>query len=147
MNYEINYETLAILPISATKSKVIEANCEYTIPYSTYDIMENSCTYFGSTLEGRLKGSKNILGSVYKAPIMVEESRDIIFFPTMSPSLPENSWISLNNIINYKQGKKNTVIYFKNNKKLEIDVPFLSIENQVLRSTRLESVYRKRKTN
>ena len=34
---------------------------------------EFSCKYFGSSFEGRILGSKNILGSVYKAPIIVEE--------------------------------------------------------------------------
>ena len=145
MNYEINSETLAILPISEEKSKVIELNNEYTIPNSAYSIMENSCNYFGSSLEGRLQGSKNMLGSIYKAPIIVEESRNIIFFPTMSAVLPENSWISLNHILKYEKVNNKTVIYFGNNKKIEVDIPYLSIENQILRSTRLESIYKKRK--
>lgn len=145
MIYEINPETLAILPISETKSKVVELNNEYLVDFSPYEIMEHSCNYFGSSLQGRFEGSKNMLGSIYKAPILVEDSRNLIFFPTMSPTLENNSWISLNNIKEYTQEDLKTYIYFDNNKKIEIDIPYLSVENQVLRASRLNSIYNKRK--
>lgn len=145
MNYEINNETLAIIPLDEHKSKVIEVNDEYVIPNSVSNIMENSCNYFGSSLKGRLEGTKSMLGSIYKAPIVVEESRNIIFFPTMSPELLSNSWISLNHILKYEKSMLGTVIYFPNNKKINVNVPYLSIENQILRSSRLESIYKKRK--
>lgn len=145
MNYEINKETLAIIPIEETKSKVVELNSEYIVNTTPYKIMENSCMYFGSSIKGRLDGSKGILGSVYKPPILVEESRNIVFFPTMSPQLANNCWISLNNIKDYKNDGFSTIINFDNNKQIKLDIPFLSIENQILRATRLQSIYRKRK--
>ncbi len=145
MNYEINVETLAILPIDSTTSKVLELNNEYLVNNSVNEILKNSCSYFGSSFSGRVEGSKNMLGSVYKVPIIVEESKSIIFFPTMSPTLPENVWISLNNILKYVQENTKTIIYFGNNKKLEINVPYLSIENQIIKSTMLESIAKRRK--
>lgn len=145
MDYEINDETLAILPISSEKCKVIEKENEYVIDVSPYQVMEHSCEYFGSSLQGRFNGSKNMLGSIYKSPVVVEESRDIIFFPTMSPFLEENSWISLKNIIKYEKTKFSTIIYFDNNKKIELNVPYLTVENQILRATRLWSIYNQRK--
>lgn len=145
MKYEINSETLAILPVDNAKSKVIEKNNEYEIDYTPYKVMEHSCNYFGSSLQGRLEGTKSILGSIYKPPVLVEESKDIIFFPTMSPNLEKNSWISLNNIREIANEDYKTIIYFDNGKKVELDIPYLSIENQVLRATRLSSIYNKRK--
>lgn len=147
MEYEVNSETLAIIPITDNQSKVVELNNEYIINNSPYKVMENSCNYFGCSLQGRFDGTKSILGSIYKAPVIVEDSRDIIFFPTISPNLPDNCWISLNNIKKYQQEDFKTVIYFDNNKKIELDVPLLSIENQVLRATRLGAVCKKRKSN
>jgi Genetic competence transcription factor len=147
MNYEINRDTLAILPYNFDKSIVLEKDNEYVLDYTPYQIMENSCQYFGSSLEGRLKGTKNMLGSVYKAPILIEETRKIIFFPTSSPVIEENSWISLNNIVSYEQKGKQTLINFKNNKNVLVDIPYLSIENQVFRATRLESILRQRLEN
>lgn len=145
MNYEINKETLAIIPNGCTNSKVIEMENEYDIDFTPYEVMKHSCMYFGSSLEGRLDGTKNMLGSIYKSPIMVEESKNIIFFPTKSPNLDSNVWISLNNIKNYEKNGSNTKIYFKNNQQIDVDIPFLSFENQVLRATRLESIFRHRK--
>ena len=145
MNYEINEETLAILPVDGTKSKIIELNQEYIIDDNPYQVMEHSCEYFGSSLNGRLVGSKNMLGSIYKVPVLVEESRNLIFFPTQSPILEDNSWISLNKIVNYKKVDDKTMITFKNDKNLIVDIPFLSIQNQIYRATRLESVLRNRK--
>ena len=148
MNYEINSDTLAIIPSSNCSSKVIEVEDEYNIQNSTYKIMEHSCEYFGSSLDGRLNGTKNMLGSIYKSPILVEESRNIIFFPTKSPTQDDNVWVSLNNIDTYeKNNDNNTIVYFKNNKQLLLDIPFLSFQNQVLRATRLESIFRQRKFN
>ncbi len=147
MDYEINQDTLAIIPKSYNSSKILEIDNEYDIDLNPYSVMEHSCEYFGSSLEGRINGSKNMLGSIYKSPVLVEESRNIIFFPTKSPNLESNVWISLNNIDHYEKCENNTKIYFKNNKELVIDIPILSFENQVLRATKLESVFRKRKFN
>lgn len=144
MDYEINESTLAVIPY-LNKTKVIETDNEYVIDQSPYKILEYSCEYFGSSLSGRLKGTKNMLGSIYKAPIIIEESKEIIFFPTSSPTGYENMWISLKNIINYQKDGNKTVINFVNNKKLTVDVPYFSIDNQILRASRLESILSKRK--
>lgn len=144
IEYEINEETLAILSIDDNKSKIIEKDCEYIINLSTNKIMENSCEYFGSSLLGRQKGTKKLVGITHKAPIVVEESRKIIFFPTVSPRLKTCSWISLNNIHEYYKISHGSSIKFNNNKVLNISIPYTILDNQILRATRLESVLRKR---
>ena len=147
VNYEINSETLAILPFEDNKTKIIEANNEYIIESTPYQVMEHSCSYFGSSLKGRLEGAKHMLGSIYKAPVLVEETRDIVFFPTISPNLEDNSWISLNNLKKCEKSDYKTLISFDNDKKIEIDIPYLSIENQILRASRLQTISKKRKFN
>lgn len=147
MNYEINKDTLAILPINNDKSFIIEKNNEYIVDSKPYEVMEHSCEYFGSSLDGRLRGSKNMLGTIYKAPILVEETRNIIFFPTVSPLLVNNVWISSNNIEKYEKLGEKTKIYFKDGKDIIVDIPYLSFENQILRSSRLESIIRNRKNH
>lgn len=145
MKYEINNETLALMPLSNNLTKVIELNNDYIIKKSIMDIIKNSCSYFGSSFEGRLNGSKNMLGSIYKAPIIVEETNNIIFFPTTSPKGKNNIWISLNNILSYEKKRNKTVIYFKNNKKIELNIPYFTITNQIVRSTLLGSISKNRK--
>lgn len=147
MNYEINDETLAIIPFKDSSSKVLEYDMQCVIDYSPYEVMEYSCEYFGSSIDGRMYSAKKILGSVYKTPLLVDGYRDIIFFPTKSPNSKDNIWISLNNIKSYMKVDENeTLILFKNGTKLTIELPYYSINNQVLRATRLSSVLKERRS-
>ncbi len=142
--YEINEETLALIPIK-NKTKVYELNENFVVNKSVKEIMEESCEYFGSSLLGRQKGTTNLIGVTHKAPIIVEETKELIFFPTTSPRLEKCSWISLNNLNTHYRNKDKIVIEFQNNQKIELDVSYGIIDNQILRATRLESVLRQRK--
>lgn len=102
-SYEINGNTLAIIPLTKNTSKVIEAEQEIIVEKGSTEIIDESCRYFGSSYNGRFEGTKEILGVSYKSPIIVEESREIIFFPTTSPRISDCHWISLNNIDDYKK--------------------------------------------
>lgn len=143
--YEINSGTLAVLPVDENNSKVMEEECEYIVKQSATKIIDNSCKFFGSSLRGRSEGTKNLIGGNYKLPIIIEESRDIIFFPTSSPRLDECVWISLNNLVDYQKNNNSSIVKFKNGTLLDIDISIFSLENQVLRASRLENVLRKRK--
>lgn len=145
--YEINLETLAIVPFKEDKSKVYESDKVFIVNKSVNKIMDSSCEYFGSSLNGRQKGTSKLIGITHKVPIIVEESRKIIFFPTISPRLKNCSWISLNNIDNIKKIDKGSSIIFNNNKILNISIPYSIIDNQILRASRLESVLNKRIEN
>ena len=98
-DYEINAQTLAIIPLKEGKSKVIEVNNSFIINKTPIKIIDNSCKFFGSSYEGRFSGTKNLTGITHKSPIIVEESRKMIFFPTKSPRLDSCIWISFNNIL------------------------------------------------
>jgi competence protein ComK len=143
-NYEINNDTLALIPINASSTKIIEKNDDYIISNSVYNIMENSCEYFGSSYDGRKIGSKKILGSTYKTPIVVEETKQLIFFPTESPLNDECCWISLNNIENYSADDNLTKILFFNQRELFVHMRYQNFNNQVLRATRLLTIMKKR---
>ena len=144
-SYEINKYTIALIPLSASETKVIEEEKVYIIEKNSTDIINDSCKYFGSSLAGRKEGTKNLLGVSYKAPIIIEESRSIIFFPTSSPRFENCTWISLNHINDYLNKEGNGLVKFKNGTTIELTTSYGSLENQVLRATRLESVLRRRK--
>lgn len=146
-NYEINTATLAIIPIDEFTSKVLEDSTEYIVNKSTIEIIEESCKYFGSSYRGRYEGTKNLIGMNYKLPIIIEESRNIIFFPTTSPKLQECFWISLNKISDYLKENECSYINFKNGLKMKLNISLFALENQILRASRLESVLRNRKMN
>ena len=146
-DYEISKDTLMVMPIGEKKSKVIEKNCSFVINQTPNHIMDDSCKYYGSSINGRQKGTADLTGISYKAPIIVQEEGNIIFFPTTSPRLKKCCWISLNNIESYYYDfeKKICVIIFDNLEKIELDVSFCVLNNQILKSHRLESILNKRK--
>lgn len=144
MKYEINDETIAIIPINSSKTKVIELTKEYVIPQSTFEIMEENCEYYGSTYDGRIKAAQKILNFSYKLPLLVEESEKIIFFPTKSSSSKDCCWINHNFVKKREKSGKNTKVLFKNGKEEEFNISKLSFENQLLRAGMLDAMITKR---
>lgn len=148
MNYEISKGTLAILPNTNNSSLVYEDDERFLIDTTPFKIMEESCKYFGSTFQGRLEGSKEILGAEYKVPIVIEDSNNIIVFPTTSPVSSDCGWIVLNRIKNFHKIESNrTKIVFDNEKEIIVPVSYRTIENQVSRAARLDMIIRNRILN
>jgi len=145
MSYEVNSSTLALIPLNNFETKVIEMDNTFNIKKSVFEIIKESCEYFGSTYLGRHEGTKKLIGISHKAPIIIEESKSIIYFPTTSPRLEKCIWFSLNNIKKYYNINGKTEILFNNNKSIKINISYGSFDNQFLRATKLESVLRKRK--
>ena len=146
--YEFSKGTLAIVPNDEKTSLVYEDNERYIVDNNPFHIMEDSCRYFGSSYEGRKVGAKTILGAEYKVPIIIEDSSNLIVFPTTSPHSADCSWISLKRIQNiYKIDAYNTKIVFDNQKEIIVPCSFRSIENQISRASRLDLVLRNRKNS
>ncbi len=146
--YEFSKGTLAIVPNEGDTSLVLEDNNKYVIQEKPFKIMEESCKYFGSSYEGRKEGSKSILGAEYKVPIVIEDSSNLIAFPTTSPYADDCIWISLKRVYNiYKIDNYNTKVIFDNNEEIIIPCSFRSIENQMSRASRLDLVLNNRKNS
>ena len=144
-SYEINKDTYAIVTIDKGVTKVLEKNDEYFINKNSYEVMEDSCAYYGSSCEGRVKGTKTILGSNYKVPIIIEETNEIIFFPTEAATSANCIWLSLNNIKSYEKCNGFTKVTFNSGKDLIVKMTISSFETQLLRANRLGSIVRKRR--
>ena len=146
LNYEINDETLAVMSFDEDKARIIESDDDYVVNEIPYSIMENSCKYFGSSFEGRVLGSKDILGSIYKTPIIVEESKDLIFFSTEALSSPSVAWISYKRIKNVEKYGRKTRVIFDNDESVVVNCPYFSIKNQIFRCNMLETISKNRKS-
>ena len=140
MKYEISKGTLAIVPN--------EDNERYIIDQKPYQIMEESCKYFGSTYKGRKDSAKSMLGAEYKVPIIVEDTNNLIVFPTTSPTSDDCVWISLKRVKNIeKVDPFNTRVIFDNDREIIVPSSFRSVENQLSRASRLDVIIRKRLKN
>ena len=144
INYEINEDTYAVISESIGKTKIIEKDYDITIDDDAYKVMDDSCKYYGSSYVGRIEAAKSILNCSYKLPILVEESSVLIFFPTKSSLSDDCCWININSISNIEKVDNKSLITFKNGKKMLFDISKLSIENQIYRSSKLESTIFKR---
>ncbi|MBQ3510840.1 MAG: competence protein ComK [Bacilli bacterium] len=147
MKYEISRGTLAIVPNEKENSVVYEDEERYIVDDKPFKIMEDSCKYFGSTYEGRKESAKDILGAEYKVPIVVEDTENLVIFPTTSPYSDECVWISLKRLKKFeKVDSFNTKIIFDNNKEIIVPCSYRTIENQISRASRLDYILRMRKS-
>lgn len=144
MPYIINKNTQALIPMG-NHTKILEKNKMIIIKDIPVNIVAANCILNGSTLEGRQNGSGSLLGSNYKPPIVINNSKEIILIPTHSSRNKSCVWINLSEIAYYRKNINNqTTIEFLNKHKIEINVSFNIFDKQVLRATRLESAIRGR---
>ncbi len=143
--YEINEGTYAICSNDRLGSTILEEEGTYEILENPSHVIDYGCNYFGSTYKGRREGAIHILNSRYKVPIVIEDSQNMIFFPTGNKDDYECSWIALNKIKNYAPSGRKTKVEFINGEILTFDISFRSFQNQVLRASRLDSILMNRK--
>ena len=128
--YYNNFNTVMI----NTDGKII-INCNFI-----RSLLNKSCIFYGSSLNGRLKGSKDLLKCRYKLPIIISESNRLIFFP-----VNKYFWINFNMIESFEKKENHTIITFKNGYKRSIFVSYRVVNNQMLKCSRLWLEYLERK--
>ncbi len=140
-DYIISSETVVMMSVSNSCCKVFELEKEFLVNLSLEKILDNSCKYFGSSLEGRKESSKYHLKYDYKLPIIVDESRNILVFPTKSYKSINNYLIFINNIIDYEKTDDGIIVLGSNGKKYYIEESYGIFENQYLKSQKLLNKY------
>ena len=144
-SYEINKDTVALIPKDDKKTIVYEVDKSFIVDKRPLEIVEESCEYFGSSFEGRQVGTSKLIGYTHKVPVIIEESFDLIFFPTLSPKNNECSWLAYSHIFKPDKFKDKTIVELKNGKKILVDVSTSIIDNQLYRCSRLKDVLQLRK--
>ena len=134
---EISSKTCALSFKNENMSSFLEGTEEYNVEMPWQELINYNCEYYGSSFEGRVKGAQQSLGMKYKLPIIIEESREIVFFPTKAYNSDNCSWIALNNIAKYEKSKNSTIVTFNSGIKREYKISIESFENQMLRATKL----------
>ncbi len=144
-SYEINKDTVALIPKDNNHTIVYEVDKSFVVNKNPLRIVEESCEYFGSSLEGRQIGTSKLVGFTHKVPVIIEESFDIIFFPTLSPRNDDCAWLSYSHIFKPDKFKDKTIVELKNGKKILVDVSTAIIDNQLYRCSRLKEILNLRK--
>ncbi len=134
-----------MIGIDEFRTKVITTSGEFIVDIDSKKIVDHSCKFFGSSLSERINMTKRLVNIKSKSPIIIEESRNIIFFPLKSVRERCNTWISFNNLEKFVKSGDKTVFYFKENKQVVIDFSYYIIDNQVTRSLMLDYELKKRR--
>ena len=143
--YEIDLSTLLLIGLNDESTKVVTTEGEFIVNNYSKKIIDNSCKFFGSSLADRIKATNRLVKMASKTPIIIEESRDIIFFPLRSTREKNNIWVSFNNLVKYEKNAENTIFYFKSGKQISIKFSYYIIDNQVTRSLMLDYEINKRR--
>lgn len=139
--YIINESTLVLFSLG-NRTQVYENYTNYIIDQSIMSIIDNSCKYYGSSFKGRCDATDYLIGIRYKCPIIISEKKCLIFFPTSSPRFDECVWINYKAIKKYYLNEQNELIIILNNdKKLILNISSNIMTNQILKSSRLESIF------
>ena len=143
--YEIDLSTVMLIGLDDNKTKIITLDDEFVIEMDSKKIIDNSCKFFGSSLNDRVNMTKRLININSKSPIVIEESRNIVFFPLKSVREKCNIWISFNNLEKFTKSADKTIFIFKYNKQVIIDFSYYIIDNQVTRSLMLDYEIKKRR--
>lgn len=143
--YEIDLSTLMLIGIDDYSTLVITTEKEFIVQENAKKIIDNSCKFFGSSLRECTNATQRIVNIRSKVPIIIEQSRSIIFFPLKSSREKNNIWISFNNLIKYEKKDNKTVLYFKENIVKKIEFSYYIVDNQVTRSLVLDYEVNKRR--
>lgn len=90
MNYEINDETLVLVPMKENKCEVIEKTGNIPLDENTFKVIEHSCDYFGVKYKYRVSATFKFIKTKYRPPVMIEESSKTIFFPVSADAKEDN---------------------------------------------------------
>ena len=143
--YYVTSDTLLLVSFGKNKTKIYDVNGNSVIKKTPFEIIDESCQYYGSSYSGRYVGAKKLLDMDYKLPIIMDEVKEVVMFPTCSPKSDDCCWICVNNIENYEKYKKNSIRKFINGMTYEVNVSFNSLANQIMRGTMLLMKLKKRK--
>ena len=136
--YEIDSSTLILIGLDENKTQVVTIDDDFIINENCKQIVDNSCRYFGSSLIERIKTTNRLVKMASKTPIIIEESRNIIFFPLRSTREKNNIWVSFNNLDTFYKDNHKTTLKFKNNREISINFSYYIVDNQVTRSLILD---------
>lgn len=146
-SYLITSSTLMLKYINENKTRVYEKNKDFIVSENISEIIFNSCEFYGSNYVGRLCFSKSILNLKIKVPIVIEDNKKIIFFPTRAIYNKECIWISYNNLEKVEKDVDDSLVHFYNGKSYKIMISSDIINRQFYNCLKLEKLLKIRQEN
>lgn len=121
-------------------SYVVERERQVIVLKKPKEVIDHSCMYYGTSLEGNQKGTVFVTNFKKKVPITICESLGLLVFPTISPAKDFCCWISYPHIQHIKKKTPNeAIVNFSNNISEIVPISASSLSLQVSRAALLHS--------
>lgn len=144
MDYIINKNTNYLM-FDNNCTIINELSTELVFPGNNLKIiLENSCRYYGSSLQGRIVGARNLIKSRYRIPIMISEKSNILVFPLSGKKNGEIIWFNFNMIKSYEKNGEFVNITFANGEVKKFMISYAVFNNQILKCSRMLIIYMNR---
>lgn len=140
--YAISSKTLALMPLKKENrvyTIVIEDNRQFIVKKRPLRVVIDSLITYGKTYEEVVRFSQRHLTIQQKFPICVKLAQDIIpmniFFPTESPHVPTNVWLSLDGIEGFDaKGNGEMIIHLRNKQSIVLNLSTNILYRQISQS-------------
>lgn len=142
-NYIINNKTIAILK-NNNKTIIYDVDNIRVINKNIKRILDENCSFYGSSLSGRKKSAKNILNIHYKVPVVVKE--DVILLQVNNIRKKECLFLVLNKIVDYKLENQKLKIICINKQVFLINISKNSFEKMLINSIKLNNILKWQKS-
>lgn len=132
---ELSEVTKYVLGAGKNKSIIKDGNKKYEVDVSAFEIINDNCKNFGSTLEGRVVAAYEKTKISYKTPIILSEMLRLVVFPTTNCKSDDCMWFFLRSIENYEKTENgNTRVYFKDRTCEEFNVTYFTFNGQFMKA-------------
>lgn len=133
----ISFETAVLQPIRINNkvyTKVTNMSGEtLMVSKKPFEIVRQSCAYYGSSFQQAKNLSKETLGNYLKLPIIVayDYGNPCILIPLLSPKSDLNIWFSLSAIESFHASKRGCTILLTNGQSMTVDASINTISKQI----------------
>ena len=135
-NFIINNDIVALMK-NNNKTILINVDNYQVINKNIKKIIDLNCLLHGSSLEGRIKYVKSLIGNIYKCPVYINS--DIILVPINSVRSKECLFINYNKILNYKLKKNYLILRCVGNNFFKIDSSKYSLERLIINAIKINN--------
>ena len=147
--YIVNVNTDVFIPyyneFGELRTIVLENDVFKEVALSPYKLIDYNLRYYGSSMRGARDGTKEIIGNVSLAPVMINEKQGIYMVPSKSPRSEDCIWFNLNAYLKCEHDQMGgTYVILTNGNIVQVDVPRNKMEKQFNQTYVLKSKREKR---
>ncbi|HZH58765.1 MAG TPA: competence protein ComK [Metabacillus sp.] len=141
----ITETTMALIPYYTDTAnlhcQMVGKYGDINIQESSLHILKESCLFYGCDFDGSLQSSRKILEGQKILPIMVSVEFEYCMIPLSSPMKKDCIWIAFQHIGRIIPDGENSIILFKNQDMLEVNITKSSLDSRINKASRLVCTY------